>query len=63
MNFDQQTKVMVVYCHKVSLLVMFVLEAKLRGSVKQFAIIDEMIRTAGFVRNKRPRTFEPLSSK
>ena len=30
---------------------MFVLEAKLRGSRKQFAIIDEMIRTAGFVRN------------
>ncbi|MGB3512856.1 MAG: transposase [Microcoleaceae cyanobacterium] len=30
---------------------MFVLEAKLRGSTKQFAIIDEMIRTAGFIRN------------
>jgi len=30
---------------------MFVLEAKLRGSTRQFAIIDEMIRTAGFVRN------------
>ncbi len=30
---------------------MFVLEAKLRGSTKQFAIIDEMIRTSGFVRN------------
>lgn len=30
---------------------MFVLEAKLRGSTKQFAIVDEMIRTAGFVRN------------
>ncbi len=30
---------------------MFVLEAKLRGSRKQFAVIDEMIRTAGFVRN------------
>ncbi|NJK56571.1 MAG: IS200/IS605 family element transposase accessory protein TnpB [Pleurocapsa sp. SU_5_0] len=30
---------------------MFVLEAKLRGSTKQFAVIDEMIRTAGFVRN------------
>lgn len=31
---------------------MFVLEAKLYGSSQQFAIIDEMIRTAGFVRNK-----------
>ena len=31
---------------------MFVLEAKLRGSDKQFQIIDEMIRTAGFIRNK-----------
>ena len=31
---------------------MFVLEAKLRGSDNQFQIIDEMIRTAGFVRNK-----------
>jgi len=30
---------------------MFVLEAKLRGSDKQFAIIDEMIRTAQFIRN------------
>ncbi|MEB3227016.1 MAG: transposase [Synechocystis sp.] len=30
---------------------MFVLEAKLRGSEKQFAVIDEMIRTAGFIRN------------
>jgi putative transposase len=30
---------------------LFVLEAKLRGSTKQFAVIDEMIRTAGFVRN------------
>ncbi|MBW4535992.1 MAG: transposase [Pleurocapsa minor HA4230-MV1] len=30
---------------------MLVLEAKLRGSTKQFAVIDEMIRTAGFVRN------------
>lgn len=30
---------------------MFVLEAKLRGSTKQFAVIDEMIRTASFVRN------------
>ena len=30
---------------------MFVLEAKLRGSTKQFALIDEMIRTASFVRN------------
>ena len=33
------------------MLVLFVLEAKLRGSTKQFAVIDEMIRTAGFVRN------------
>ncbi|MDJ0726989.1 MAG: transposase [Prochloraceae cyanobacterium] len=32
-------------------MVLFVLEAKLRGSTKQFAVIDEMIRTAGFVRN------------
>jgi putative transposase len=32
-------------------LFVFVLEAKLRGSDKQFQIIDEMIRTAG-VRNK-----------
>ncbi len=31
---------------------MFVLEAKLRGSDKQFQTIDEMIRTAGFIRNK-----------
>ncbi len=31
---------------------MFVLEAKLRGSDKQFQIIDEMIATAGFIRNK-----------
>lgn len=31
---------------------MFVLEAKLRGSDKQFAIVDEMIRTAQFIRNK-----------
>ncbi len=31
---------------------MFVLEAKLRGSDKQFQIIDEMIRSAGFIRNK-----------
>ncbi|MFZ1025728.1 MAG: transposase [Limnoraphis robusta] len=31
---------------------MFVLEAKLYGSDSQFAIIDEMIRTAGFIRNK-----------
>ncbi|MGM0455495.1 MAG: RNA-guided endonuclease InsQ/TnpB family protein [Cyanobacteriota bacterium] len=31
---------------------MFVLEAKLRGSVKPFAVIDEMIRTAAFVRNR-----------
>ena len=31
---------------------MFVLESKLYGSSQQFAIIDEMIRTAGFVRNK-----------
>ena len=31
---------------------MFVLEAKLRGSDNQFQIIDEMIRTAGFIRNK-----------
>ncbi|NJQ97712.1 MAG: IS200/IS605 family element transposase accessory protein TnpB [Hydrococcus sp. CSU_1_8] len=30
---------------------MFVLEAKLRGSTKQLAVIDEMIRAAGFVRN------------
>jgi putative transposase len=30
---------------------LFVLEAKLRGSTKQLAVIDEMIRTAGFVRN------------
>ncbi len=30
---------------------MFVLEAKLRGSDQQFAIIDEMIRTAQFIRN------------
>ncbi len=30
---------------------MFVLEAKLRDSTKQFAVIDEMIGTAGFVRN------------
>ncbi len=30
---------------------MFVLEAKLRGSAKQFAVIDEMIRTASFIRN------------
>jgi len=30
----------------------FVLEAKLRGSDKQFQAIDEMIRTAGFIRNK-----------
>ena len=28
-----------------------VLEAKLRGSTRQFAVIDEMIRTASFVRN------------
>ena len=33
------------------MLILFVLEAKLRGSTKQFAVIDEMIRTAGFVRN------------
>lgn len=33
------------------MLVLFVLEAKLRGSTKQFAVIDEMIRTTGFVRN------------
>jgi putative transposase len=33
------------------MLVLFVLEAKLRGSTKQFAVIDEMIRAAGFVRN------------
>ena len=33
------------------ILVLFVLEAQLRGSTKQFAVIDEMIRTAGFVRN------------
>lgn len=33
------------------MLVLFVFEAKLRGSTKQFAVIDEMIRTAGFVRN------------
>lgn len=31
---------------------MFVLEAKLRGADKQFQVIDEMIRTAGFIRNK-----------
>lgn len=31
---------------------MFVLEAKLRGSDNQFQVIDEMIRTAGFIRNK-----------
>lgn len=31
---------------------MFVLEAKLRGAERQFQIIDEMIRTAGFIRNK-----------
>ncbi|MDZ4877973.1 MAG: IS200/IS605 family transposase ISAsp18 [Chroococcidiopsis cubana SAG 39.79] len=31
---------------------MFVLEAKLRGSDNQFQIIDEMVRTAGFIRNK-----------
>ncbi len=31
--------------------VLLVLEAKLRGSAKQFAVIDEMIRTASFVRN------------
>nr|WP_250124764.1 hypothetical protein [Chroococcidiopsis sp. CCMEE 29] len=31
---------------------MFVLEAKLRGSDKQFQIVDEMIRTASFIRNK-----------
>ncbi len=31
---------------------MFVLEAKLYGSRQQFAVIDEMIRTAGFVRNQ-----------
>ncbi|MGC9506068.1 RNA-guided endonuclease InsQ/TnpB family protein [Baaleninema sp.] len=31
---------------------MFVLESKLYGSSQQFTIIDEMIRTAGFVRNK-----------
>lgn len=30
---------------------MLVLEAKLRGATKQFAVIDEMIRTASFVRN------------
>lgn len=43
---------MVKYLHKlVHSKVMFVLEAKLRGSTKQFAVIDEMIRTAGFVRN------------
>jgi len=34
---------------------MLVLEAKLRGSRRQFAIIDEMIRTAGFVRNSSIR--------
>jgi putative transposase len=33
------------------MLVLFVLEAKLRGSTKQLAVIDEMIRTADFVRN------------
>ena len=43
---------MVKYLHKiVGMLILFVLEAKLRGSTKQFAIIDEMIRTAGFIRN------------
>ncbi len=43
---------MVKYLHKlVDSKVMFVLEAKLRGSTKQFAVIGEMIRTAGFVRN------------
>ncbi|MCG5060371.1 MAG: transposase [Limnoraphis sp. WC205] len=31
---------------------MFVLEAKLYGSDSQLAVIDEMIRTAGFIRNK-----------
>ena len=31
---------------------MFVLEAKLRASDNQFQIIDQMIRTAGFIRNK-----------
>ncbi|OAB58961.1 transposase [Phormidium willei BDU 130791] len=31
---------------------MFVLEAKLYGDSRQFAIIDEMIRTVSFVRNK-----------
>jgi putative transposase len=34
---------------------MLVLEAKLRGSDKQFAIIDEMIRTAQFIRNRAIR--------
>jgi len=34
------------------MVVVFVLEAKLRGSDNQFQIIDEMIRTAGFIRNK-----------
>lgn len=33
------------------MLVLLVLEAKLRGATKQFAVIDEMIRTASFVRN------------
>lgn len=31
---------------------MFILEAKLYGSDSQLAVIDEMIRTAGFIRNK-----------
>ncbi len=52
MNGDPSTKVMVIWSHKASFLIMFVLEAKLRGSVKQFAVIDEMIRTAAFVRNR-----------
>lgn len=34
------------------MVVVFVLEAKLRGSDNQFQTIDEMIRTAGFIRNK-----------
>jgi putative transposase len=35
----------------------FVLETKLRGSDNQFQILDEMIRTAGFIRNKCIRSW------
>jgi putative transposase len=44
---------MVGWPHKVSVLFcVIVLETKLRGNPAQFALIDDAIRTAQFIRNK-----------